>query len=148
MKKKKIIIVCIFLTLITITALFTVISAVKSYKYDMDPTNGVDILEGFGAVLIMMVGGFVVFYELDLFYTVYYFLIKPKTIAKSIIVIFSNVTLLFVFFADKIIDLGRRYLSIIFESSLEEGIVPVALFLVYAILKMLSLTIGCLHKED
>ena len=88
------------------------------------------------------------FYELDLFYTVYYFLIKPKTIAKSIIVIFSNVTLLFVFFADKIIDLGRRYLSIIFESSLEEGIVPVALFLVYAILKMLSLTIGCLDKED
>ena len=71
MKNKKIIIVCIFLTLITITALFTVISAVKSYKYDMDPTNGVDILEGFGAVLIMMVGGFVVFYELDLFYTVY-----------------------------------------------------------------------------
>ena len=29
----------------------------------MDPANGVDIFEGFGAVLIAVVGGFVVFYS-------------------------------------------------------------------------------------
>ena len=84
MKKKKMIIAAIFLALIILTAIYTVVSAVRSYQYDIDPANGVDILEGFDAVLTMMVGGFVVFYELDLFYTVYYFFIKPKTVAKSI----------------------------------------------------------------
>ena len=98
MKKKKMIIASIFLTLIAFTAIFTVVSAVKSYRYDMDPANGIDIMEGFGAVLIMLVGGFVVFYELDLFYTVYYFFIKPKTIAKSMLNIFSNLSLLLLFF--------------------------------------------------
>ena len=54
--KKKIIIVCIFLILMITTAIYTVVSAVNSYHYDMDPANGVDILEGFDSVLIMMVG--------------------------------------------------------------------------------------------
>ena len=76
MKKK--IIIGIFSLLILITAIFFVAGAIVSYNYDMDPANGVDILEGFGAALTLIVGGLVVFYELDLFYTVYYFLIKPK----------------------------------------------------------------------
>ena len=98
MKKK--IVICVFLTVILITAIFFIAAAIDSYNYDMDPTNGVDILEGFGAVLAIMIGAVVVFYELDLFYTVYYFLIKPKTIAKSILNILSNVSLLLIFFAD------------------------------------------------
>jgi hypothetical protein len=60
MKTKKIIIICFFVALIVITAIGTVVSAIKSYQYDMDPANGVDILEGVGAVLVMLVGGFVV----------------------------------------------------------------------------------------
>ena len=88
MKKK--IIICAFSALILITAIVFIVGAIQSYNYDMDPANGVDIFEGFGAVLIAVVGGFVVFYELDLFYTTYYFFIKPKTIAKSILNVFSN----------------------------------------------------------
>ena len=86
--------------LIVITSLLFIKGAIDSYNYDMDPANGVDILEGFGAVLTMMVGGFVVFYELDLFYTVYYFFIKPKTVAKSILNILSNLSLLLIFFSE------------------------------------------------
>ena len=98
MKKK--IVICVFLTVILITTIFFVAAGIDSYNYDMDPANGVDILEGFGAVLAIMIGAFVVFYELDLFYTVYYFLVKPKTTAKSILNIFANVSLLLIFFAD------------------------------------------------
>ena len=71
MKKK--LIVCAFLVLIAVTAIACISAAIGSYRYDMDPANGVDILAGFGAVLVMLVGGFVVLYELDLFFTVYYF---------------------------------------------------------------------------
>ena len=98
MKKK--IVICVFLTVILITTIFFIAAAIDSYNYDMDPANGVDILEGFGAVLAIMIGAFVVFYELDLFYTVYYFLIKPKTIVKSILNILANMSLLLIFFAD------------------------------------------------
>ena len=98
MKKK--IIICAFLILIFLTAAFFVVTAIDSYNYDMDPANGVDILEGFGAVLAIMIGAFVIFYELDLFYTVYYFFINPKTIAKSILNILANMSLLLIFFAD------------------------------------------------
>ena len=98
MKKK--IVICVFLTVILITTIFFIATAIDSYNYDMDPANGVDILEGVGAVLAIMIGAFVVFYELDLFYTVYYFLIKPKTIVKSILNILANMSLLLIFFAD------------------------------------------------
>ena len=136
MKKKKLIIVCIFLTLIALTTIYTVVAAVKSYQYDMDPANGVDIFEGFGAVYIMMIGGFVVFCELDLFYTVYYFFIKSKTVVKSILNILSHLTLLVVFFTDHIIDFGRKYLPSIFETTLEEGIIPIGLFFTYIVLRV------------
>ena len=98
MKKK--IVICVFLTVILITTIFFIAAAIDSYNYDMDPANGVDILEGVGAAIIIMIGAFVVFYELDLFYTVYYFLIKPKTIVKSILNILANMSLLLIFFAD------------------------------------------------
>ena len=105
MKKK--IIIRAFLTLIFITSIFFVVSAIASYNYDMDPAIGVDIFEGVGAVLsfvmLIMLGVFVVFYELDLFYTVYYFLIKPKTIAKSILNVLANASLLLVFLSPLIL---------------------------------------------
>ena len=126
MKKKKMIIAAIFLALIILTAIYTVVSAVRSYQYDIDPANGVDILEGFDAVLTMMLGGFVVFYELDLFYTVYYFFVKPKTIAKSILNILSNVSLLLQFWVARI----ARALSISEETNL-----AIALFFIYVVLR-------------
>ena len=123
MKKK--IIVCIFLSLIVITVFVFIKGAVDSYNYDMDPANGVDIMEGFGAVLTIMLGGCVVFYELDLFYTVYYFLVKPKTITKSILNILSNLSLLLIFFSE--------YYKNIFE---EDVIAPLIVFFTYIVLRI------------
>ena len=118
------------MTVILITTIFFIAAAIDSYNYDMDPANSVDILEGFGAVLAIMIGAFVVFYELDLFYTVYYFLIKPKTIAKSILNILANASLLLIFFAD--------YYKNIFS---EDVIAPLLIFAIYIALRISSLII-------
>ena len=140
--KKKIIIVSIFLALIVITSVWFITAAIDSYNYEMDPANGVDILEGFEAGMLTVLGGFVVFYEFDLFYTVYYFFIRPKTLIKSMFVILSNLTLLLVFFSDTIDDFIARFV----ESPYEDGIIPIGLFLIYFILKMILLTI-CVYTE-
>ena len=137
MKKK--IIICAFSALILITAIVFIVGAIQSYNYDMDPANGVDILEGFGAVLTLTVGGFVVFYELDLFYTAYYFFVKPKTIAKSILNVISNLILLSIVFTDSIAHFFYKYVSEVFG---EEVIVLFALFFIYVILRIVCATIS------
>ena len=136
MKKK--IIICVFSILIFITAIVFIVGAIQSYNYDMDQANGVDALDGLGAVLTLMVGGFVVFYELDLFYTAYYFLIKPKIIAKSILNIVSNLTLLSIAFTDSIAHFLFKYVSEIFG---EEVIVLFSLFFIYVILRIICFSI-------
>ena len=129
MKKK--IIICVFLLLIVVTSFVFIKSAIDSYNYDMDPANGVDIMEGMGAAMLLVLGGFIVFYELDLFYTVFYFaIIKPKTLIKSIFVALSNITLLLIFFTEYIADA--------FSIS-EETNVTIALFFIYLILKLISI---------
>lgn len=125
MKRKKIIIVCIFLLLILVTTTYTIISSVKSYNYDMDQANGIDIMRGFDAIFIMMIGGFIIFYELDLFYTVYYFFTKPKTITKSLLNIFANLSLLLVYFNDFYKDFLK-----------EDVILPLIMLLIYIILRV------------
>ena len=87
---KKTLVVAVFLLLIVATAVWTVIAAIDSYRFDMDPANGVDILEGLGAVLVVIVGGLIVLYELDLFYTVYYFFFGVKTVAKNVLNLVAN----------------------------------------------------------
>ena len=126
MKKK--ILIFVFLTVILLTAILFIAAAIKSYNYDTDPANHVDIFEGFGAVFAIMIGAFVVFYELDLFYTVYYFLIKPKTVLKSILNLLANVSLLLIFFAD--------YYKNIFS---EDVIAIFLVFTVYVVLRISSL---------
>ena len=135
MKKK--IIISVFSVLIFTTVIAFAVGAIQSYNYDMDPANGVDIMEGFGAVLTLMVGGFVIFYELDLFYTVYYFFIKPKTATKSILNIVSNLTLFMIFFSDGIANFLYRHLNIFKE----DWILPIALFFVYIISRMVCASI-------
>ena len=100
MKKK--IIIGIFSLLIFITAIIFIVGAISSYNYDIT-NNPDDKWLGFGSVLTLMVGGFIVFYEFDLFYTIYHLLIKPKTIAKSILNILANLTLVIMYFTDSII---------------------------------------------
>ncbi len=125
---KKRIIICVFLLLIIITAIDFIHAAIDSYNYDMDPNNGVDIFEGFRAVLIMMVGGFVVFYELDLFYTAYYFFLKPKTRTKSVLNILSNFSLVLIFV--------YSYLSNIFMELRAFEVTPLILLLIYLIFRI------------
>jgi hypothetical protein len=131
MKKK--IIVCIFVLLILATAFVFIKGAVDSYRYDINPANGVDVFEGLGAVLTIMVGAFVIFYELDLFYLVYYFLIKPKTMAKSILNILSNSVLLLIF--------AGNHIARLFAIT-EEVIVPISLFFLYVIFRIVYIVLA------
>ena len=139
MKKRKIIIICTFLLLILSTAIYTVVSAIKSYNYDMNPANGIDIMKGFDAVFIVMIGGFIIFYELDLFYTVYYFFTKPKTVTKSLLNVFANLSLLLVYFNDFYKDILK-----------EDVILPFVVVLIYIILRVtyLIISVRALEFED
>ena len=123
MKKK--IIICFFVLLVLVTGTAFVIATIDSYNYDMDPANGVDIMEGMGAAFLIIIGGFVVFYELDLFYTTYYFLIKPKTITRSILNILANLSLLLVFFNESYKDVFA-----------EDVIAPLIVFVMYVVLRI------------
>ena len=133
--KKKIIIV-VFSLLILVTAIIFVMSAIDTYNYEV--AND-DILAGFGTAMILVIGGFVVLYELDLFYTAYYFFVKPKTIVKSILNVFSNLTLLSIVFTDSIAYFLFKYVSEIFG---EEVIVLFALFITYVILRIVCATVS------
>ena len=135
MKKK--IIIGIFSLLILITVIISIVSAVSSYNYDIKNFSD-DKWQGFGAVLTLIVGGFVVFYELDLFYTVYYFLIKPKTIAKSILNILANLTLVLVYFTDYISHFLFEYVS---ETFGEEIILLFSLLFIYLILRIVCIVL-------
>ena len=130
MKRK--IIIGAFLLLIVITAIVFIIGAIQSYNYDIT-NNPDDKWVGFGSVLTLMVGGFIVFYEFDLFYTIYHLLIKPKTIAKSILNILANLTLVIMYFTDSISHFLFKYVSEIFG---EEVILLFTLFFTYVILRI------------
>lgn len=137
MKTQKIILSCIFLTILAFTMICTIVSAVAAYRYDMDPANGVDIMEGMAAAMLVVLGGFVAFYEFDLFFTIYYFLFKPKTIAKSILHILSNLSLLLQFCCVGI----ARALSIS-----EETNVAIALFLIYLVLRSICVLLSAISS--
>ena len=144
MKRKKIIAICAFLLLILVTATAFLIAAIDSYNYDMDPANGVDILEGFGSAMLIMVGGLVILCEIDLFFTVYYFLIKPKILSKSIFMILSQLFLLIVFSSGHLARFLSEYVSDIFK---EEIIVIAPIFFFYVILRLICVSI-CFSEKD
>ena len=135
MKKK--IIIGIFSLLILITVIFFIVSAISSYNHDVQ-NNPDDKLVGFMSAIILILGVFVVFYELDLFYTVYYFFIKPKTVTKSILNVLANLTLLSVIFTDSIAHFLYKHVSEIFG---EETIVLNALFFMYIVLRIVCIII-------
>ena len=142
MKKKMV--VGSFLALILITVIFFIIGVINTYNYEV--AND-DIMVGLGAAMVLVVGGFVVFYELDLFYTVYYFFVKPKTLAKSILNVVSNLTLLSIVFTDPISHFLYKHVSEIFG---EEIILSFALIFTYVILRVASIVIptGKYTKEN
>ena len=144
MKKRKIIIGSIFLVLIFITAIVFLTAAIDSYNYDKDPANGVDILEGFEALMLILVGGLVILCEIDIFFTVYYFVVKPKTAAKTIFVIFSQVMLLLVVASRDLAHLLFLHVSEIFG---EEGLVIIPIFVIYIILRI-ACYITCFSENN
>jgi hypothetical protein len=129
-----------FLLLIFITAIATVADAIDAYNYEMDPNNGVDLLEGFAAGFIMIIGGFVVLYELDLFCTVYYFFVKPKTITRTLLNILSNFTLVLIFL--------YTYLSNVFTELRKYEITPIILFVIYVVFRLAYLFASADITED
>ena len=122
--------------MIFITATIFIILAIDSYRYDMDSANDVDILEGLGVVITLLIGAFVILYELDLFYTVYYFLLKPKTTARSILHLLSNASLLLVLF--------NSYYKDIFS---EDVIAPLIVFALYVGLRIACLMIPICQSD-
>ena len=144
MKKK--IIIGIFSLLILITAIIFIVGAISSYNYDIKHHPD-DKWLGFGAVLTLFVGGFVVFYEFDLFYTVYYFFLKPKTLTKSILNVLANFTLVIMYFTDYISHFLFEHVSEIFG---EEIILLFTLFFIYVILRIVCAVIPVrqLAKEN
>ena len=93
---KKIIVSLIFCVLIFATMIYFIVSAaVTQHAESKDPA--IDILEGLAATIVVVVGGFIVLYECDLFYTVYYLLFGQKRKAKTVLVILANITLIMIF---------------------------------------------------
>ena len=142
MKRKKIIAICAFLLLILVTATAFLMAAIDSYNYDI--AIGVDIMEGMGAAFLIIIGGFVILCELDLFFTVYYFLVKPKTLLKSIFITLSQLMLLLVFFGEKLAHFLFEHVSDIFG---EEGIVIIPIFFFYVISRIICIAI-CYSKNE
>ena len=142
MKKK--ILIGVFLLLVLVTSIVFLVGAIESYNYDMDPTNGVDIFEGVGAAMLIIVGGLVVLCEFDLFFTVYYFLVKPKTLSKSIFMILSQMMLLLVIFSEDFANFLSQHVSDVFG---EEIIVIGPMFILYVILRLVCVSI-CFSKTE
>jgi len=134
MKKK--ILIGSFLLLVLLTAIIFIVAAVDSYNYDVTPANGVDIMEGMGAAILIVIGGLIVLCELDIFFTVYYFLIKQKTLSKSIFMVLSQMMILPVIFSEDLSHFLFLHVSDIFR---EEIIVIAPIFFLYIILR-----IGCI----
>ena len=143
MKKKKILI-SIFLIVITVTAFVFLKAAIDSYHYDRDPANGVDIMEGMGAAMLVMMGGLVILCETDLFFTVYYFFMKPKTLSKSVLMIISQLMLLTVIFSEDLAKFLSHYVSDAFK---EEIIVILPIFFFYVILRAICVSL-CFSKKS
>lgn len=141
MKKK--ILIGVFLLTVIMTAIAFAVAAADSYHYDMNPSNGVDILEGFGAGILMTLGGLVILCELDIFFTVYYFIVKPKTRARSILRIVSQLMLLSVILSGHLADFLSRYVSDFFR---EELVVIVPLFFLYIVLRLICISF-CFSKN-
>jgi len=127
---KKIIVSFVFCTLILATMIYFIVSAaVTQHAESKDPA--IDILEGLAATIVVVVGGFIVLYECDLFYTVYYLLFGQKRKAKTVLVILANITLIMIFIYSYLSD---RYMGL-----RKYEIIAFILFAVYIVFKIVAL---------
>ena len=142
MKKK--ILIGAFLLLVFLTATVFTVAIVDSYNYDMDPSNSIDIMEGMDAAFLIIVGGLVILCELDIFFTVYYFIVKPNTLLKSVFMILSQLMLPIVIFSENLAYFLSQNVSDIFR---EEIIVIAPIFLLYVTLRSICVSI-CFSKKN
>ena len=127
---KKIIVSLIFCVLIFATMIYFIVSAaVTQHAESKDPA--IDILEGLAATIVVVVGGFIVLDECDLFYTVYYLLFGQKRKAKTVLVILANITLIMIFI--------YSYLSARYMGLRKYEIIVFILFSVYIVFKIVAL---------
>ena len=127
---KKIIVSFVFCTLILATMIYFIVSAAVTQRAESkDPA--IDILEGLAATIVVVVGGFIVLYECDLFYTVYYLLFGQKRKAKTVLVILANITLIMIFI--------YSYLSARYMGLRKYEIIVFILFSVYIVFKIVAL---------
>ena len=127
---KKIIVSFVFCTLILATMIYFIVSAaVTQHAESKDPA--IDILEGLAPTIVVVVGGFIVLYECDLFYTVYYLLFGQKRKAKTVLVILANITLIMIFI--------YSYLSARYMGLRKYEIIVFILFSVYIVFKIVAL---------
>jgi hypothetical protein len=136
MKKK--IVVIVFLVLIAITVI--IFSALAIAEHRLDAANGIDKFEGVGVIFLAIVGGYAVFYEIDLLFTVLYFFSKRKTKLRTVINLLSNICLLTVFFIDSIAHFLWEHVSEVFR---EEWIFVIILILLYFIFR----SVYCLTSD-
>jgi hypothetical protein len=134
MKKK--IVIGIFTALILLTVVSFFVLIISSYNQDLEND---DPLEALGAAILVFLGGCVVFYECDLFYTVYYFFVKPKTVLKSVLHILSHLSLV-------LLGVFLLMPSIMFflpgSVNINSELARVVLFLIYVILRSASILVS------
>lgn len=127
---KKIIVSLVFCTLILATMIYFIAwAAVTQHAESKDPA--IDILEGLEATIVVVFGGFIVLYECDLFYTVYYLFFGQKRKAKTVLVILANLTLIMIFIYSY---LSGRYMGL-----RKYEIIVFILFSVYIVFKVIAL---------
>ncbi len=138
--KKKTIVALAFCALILATAIGFIVFAIDTYRMEMN--NPADIWAGMGAAIVVLVGGFIVFYECDLFYTVYYLFFGQKRKVKTVLVILANVSLLLILVYS---HLSNRYMEL-----RKYEITPLVLFAVYIILKTVAsfFSLGTFNQES
>ena len=136
MKKK--IVTRAFVALILITALAFTIWSIIEYQREM---NSHEILAGLGAFFLVIIGTLIVVYELDLFITVYYFLIRPKTIPKTTLNILANLSFLSFFAVGYYVASNSTQLG-------KYEAVPLYILAGYAFLRIVYLIISFCSNEQ
>lgn len=137
MKKRIIIGIFSALILITIVAILAVLISACNLDYEADPNAKYAAL---GAYMFMFLGGCVVFYECDLFYTVYNLLVRPQTTLKTALNILSHLSLFFATISVSLVywlpdSLGRSAWLRVDET------VTTILILTYIVLRMIYLLV-------
>ena len=141
MKKK--ITIGFFVLLLLLTVIAFVVIAINVYNSEIVDPSGLEVHEDGVAIYILIVGGFDLLGETDLFFTLYYFLVKKKTQAKTRAMIFSHLAIFILLLSDLLSRFLGLYVSRIFG---EEIIVIATAFFIYVTTRGICVSI-CYMKN-